>query len=334
MSYSRRPVNEGRDGMEDNGMTGTNGVILEKLLSGGGGVETAEQGSLSEWMQRFEAGTEGWEESVDRALLGGNMSDRLAYAFAAGYECALRRLVPALPPGTIVSFCVTEEKGGHPSSIATALTRDGESPGKTWMLDGKKRFATMAPDAGLLLVAASTGITPEGRNMIRMVLVDRPSPGLAVTPMEGIPFIPEVSHGTVEFSKVRIDDARLLPGDGYADYIRPFRTIEDLHVQAAVLGHLLRIAGRYGWPREVIERLAGLVVCVRTLARDDPGAPSIHIAIAGTLTLAGSLIRDIEPLWDRTDEATKVRWVRDRALLGVAEKARNMRIETAWGKIG
>ena len=91
--------------------------ILDWLLSHQEQIETTELASVADWKPLFDAETAGWDVPVDRAVIGGFLADRAAYAFAAGYETALRRLHPALPERAVVSFCVTEEKGSHPSSI-------------------------------------------------------------------------------------------------------------------------------------------------------------------------------------------------------------------------
>ena len=39
-------------------------------------------------------------------------------------------------------------------------------------------------------------------------------------------FVPEISHAEVELDRVKVSDADVLPGDGYDDYLKPFRTIE------------------------------------------------------------------------------------------------------------
>ncbi len=308
-------------------------TLLDRLLGEGNSLRGRTFATFPEWERVFQDETAGWDAPVDRAVLGGYLSDRVGFAFAAGYECALRRLVPDLPRRAIVSFCVTEEGGGHPAAIRSTLSRGGGSEGEHWILKGSKRFATLAPEAGLLLAAATTGASAEGKNMIRMVLVDTADPGVTVTPMEGIPFIPEITHGTIEFSGVSLDNSRLLPGDGYTDYIKPFRTIEDLHVLAALLGHLLRVALHHGWPREVPGCIAALIAGVRDLSLDNPSSPSVHIALGGINELIGTLLRDLEPFWEGVEGVAKERWKRDRPLFNVAEKARHARLEAAWKKM-
>ncbi len=307
-------------------------TILDWLFARQGAIDTAPLETVSAWKKIFDDAASGWDMPVDRAVIGGFLADRTAYAFAAGYESGLRRLVPSLPRRAIVSFCVTEEKGGHPSTIRSSLRET--APGGAWTLSGSKKFITMADEAELLLVAASTGASPDGKNRIRMALVKRNAPGVEVTVMKGLPFVPEISHGTVAFSDVSVDAAAVLPGDGYGGYIRPFRTIEDLHIFAAVAGFIFRIASLHGWPRAVREEIASLLVATRGLALDDPSSPAVHIALGGLHRQITGLLESVSGYWDMADVTTRARWERDRKLLTVAETARTRRLETAWSRLG
>lgn len=306
--------------------------IIDRLLSQGNSIDDGEIASLAAFKDMFDAASAEWDVPADRAIMGGFIADRVAFAFAAGYECALRKLVPSLPPRAIVSFCVTEEKGGHPSSIQSSLRKDPSAPG--WTLTGSKKFITLADAAELILVAASTGTAPDGKNMIRMALVPRSAPGIGITPMAALPYIPEIHHGTVTFREVRVDDSGIMPGDGYRDYIRPFRTIEDLHVLSAIGGHLFRTACRYRWPESLKEEIVSFLVCTRTLAMDDPAAPAVHIAMGGLNAQVHALFEAIEPHWESVDTPVREYWKRDMPLLGIAGAARKKRLERAWSHYG
>jgi len=306
--------------------------ILDWLFARQGAIDAAPLETVSAWKKIFDNAVSGWDMPVDRAVIGGFLADRTAYAFAAGYESGLRRLVPSLPQKAIVSFCITEEKGGHPSTIRSFLGETG--PGGARTLNGSKRFITMADEAELLLVAASTGASPDGKNRIRMALVKRNAPGVEVTVMKGLPFVPEISHGTVSFTNVSVDDDAVLPGDGYSGYIRPFRTIEDLHIFAAVAGFIFRIASLHGWPRAVREETASLIAGTRALALEDPSSPAVHIALGGLHRQIRVLLESVSGYWDMVDEKTRARWERDRGLLSVAETARTRRLESAWSRLG
>ena len=44
------------------------------------------------------------------------------------------------------------------------------------------------------------------------------------------PFAPEIPHARITLANVTVRDEDVLPGDGYARYLKPFRTIEDTFV--------------------------------------------------------------------------------------------------------
>ncbi len=309
-------------------MTRTKPEIMDWLMVGAHNASRPHNLSLVAFKTFIDEKAGVFADPFDRAVAGGFLADRVAYAFAAGYEAATGRLVPGLPRGHIVSLCVTESGGGHPRAIQTRLEK--KPAGKGFILTGEKTFITAALEAEILLVAASEGTGPDGKNRIRMVTVDRSAPGVTVTPMPDLPFVPEISHGTVLFNGVAVDEQDVLAGDGYADYIKPFRTIEDLHVLGAVMGYLLGAAFCFAWPRESVLELMALVASAGTIARGDPGSPAVHLALAGLMDLFDRFLADIEPHWERADAETRARWVRDRGLLSVAEKARRARLAAAW----
>ncbi len=304
--------------------------IIDWLLSNRRSIDDREIETLAAFKLLYDTAAASWDDPADRAIIGGFVADRVSYSFAAGYESALRRLVPSLPPRAIVSFCVTEELGAHPASIRSTLRK--APPAATWSLNGSKKFITMADSADLILAAASTGTASDGKNMIRIALVARTDPGIEIAPMAGLPYIPEIHHGAVAFREVQVEDSDILPGDGYRDYIRPFRTIEDLYVFAAIGGHLFRIACRYGWPEPISERILSILVCARALALDDPSAPAVHIALGGLHAQIIALFEAIEPHWESVDVRISERWQRDRPLLVIAGKARERRLERAWSR--
>jgi hypothetical protein len=264
---------------------------------------------------------------IEEAILAGFSADRLGYAFAAGYHAALRALAPDLPATSIVSLCVTEEGGGHPRAILTKLHPDGEA---RYRIEGHKRWATLSGDADILLVAASEGQDEQGKNRIRIVRVGARAAGIILTPMPETLFAPEIVHAEVTLAGVQVDREALLPGDGYDRYIKPFRTIEDIHVHAALLAYLIREARRHGLSRSIPERLASLLSALSDLAAREPDAPSVHIALAGALSSSAALLSEIEEEWARTGSLAYSRWQRDRPLLGVAERARSQRLDRAW----
>jgi alkylation response protein AidB-like acyl-CoA dehydrogenase len=258
------------------------------------------------------------DRPIDRAVRGGHDADRLGAAFVHGYRAALRALVPGAPART--SLCATEEGGAHPRAIATSL--DDEL-----RLRGAKKWATLAAEAELLLVVASVGSDDTGRNRLRLVKVSPTAPGVTITPMPPPPFAPEVGHAQIALdTKVAAGD--VLPGDGYDDYLKPFRTVEDIHVHAALLGWMLGLGERHGWPHELIERLLAGVAALRSLAAAPPLAAATHLALAGAIAATRELVERAP--WSSLDPEARARWERDRPLLDVAGRARTARLEAAW----
>lgn len=266
--------------------------------------------------------------TIDAALIGGLHSDRLAWAFLAGYQAALRALDPALPEGALAALCATEARGAHPRDIQATARREGGER----VLDGEKVFATLAAEADVLLVVASEGLDPEGRNRLVAVRVPAGAPGVSRAPtLRELPFAPELSHLLVRLSGVHVPEAEVLPGDGYEDALKPFRSLEDAHVFAACLAYLCGVAGRSGWPAAFRERAAATALAMRALAAGSPlRSPESHVALGGLLALGREVVEASEALWERAGEAERSRWRRDRPLLEVAGRARAARLEAAW----
>ncbi len=304
--------------------------IIDRLLSAEPEKTADRFDTFENWKKVYYREISALEEPADMAVAGGFYADRVAFAFAAGYHAALRKLVPDLPGETIVSFCVTEEDGGHPRAIKSKLEPAENNDTSKWRLNGRKQFVTCAAEAELFLVAASKGIGNDGKNRLKLVLLERDTTGLTVEVMKDLPIVPEISHGIIHLSEVIVKDSRILPGDGYTSYIKPFRTMEDLHVNAAILGYLFRIAKQFRWPKDIGEQILSLIVTARTLAVCDPSLPAVHIVLGGLLTQTKQLISDLEPLWENVEPEIKSAWKRDCALMNIAEKARASRLNTAW----
>ncbi|MEW5739099.1 MAG: acyl-CoA dehydrogenase family protein [Myxococcota bacterium] len=255
--------------------------------------------------------------SVQRAAVLGFHADRLGFAFLGGYTAAMTRLDPTLGPDEIGALCATEDEGAHPRAIKTALSNS--------RITGTKRFVSGGTLATRLLVIATEGTTADGRNRLRLVRVDPKAPGVHLEPMPELPFIPEIPHASATFTDAACTP---LPGDGYEDALKPFRTIEDLHVHASVLGYLLSVARRNSREQSVQERLLAAIVSAVGLGEANPRAAATHLALAGLLTHGQQLLGDVEALWTPCEE--RARFVRDRPLLNVAAKAREARRAKAW----
>jgi alkylation response protein AidB-like acyl-CoA dehydrogenase len=290
----------------------------------------AEQPSVADWWPRWRDGGARAGSPAAMAVLGGFAADRIGWAFAAGYQAALRRLRPQLPADAVAAFCVTEEGGNRPRDIATTIAPDGAGG---WRLDGAKRWTTLGPASSLLLVVGRLPeADPQGRPRLAVAQVPADAPGLQLLPMPPTRFVPEVPHARVRLDAVPV--AALLPGDGYDAYVKPFRTIEDLHVTLAVLAYLLREARAGGWPEPFAERLAATMALFAALSDAAADAPATHVALAGALQLAHALYDEAGTRWaQRPDEPAAQRWTRDAALFAVAGSARERRAERAWQRL-
>jgi len=262
---------------------------------------------------------------VERALWGGYHADRLGFAFAAGYRAALHRLFEHAKvdvPDLAFSLAATESGGAHPRAIQTKLEGN--------VLRGEKTFATLAWRADELLVVASRGETPEGRNQLVVVRVPRDAKGLVIEDRPPTPFAPEIPHAVVKLKDVAVAADAVLPGDGWDVWLKPFRTIEDTHVLAATIGYLLGVARTYDWERVVQAELVTHALSVADIAARDPADALTHVALAGLFAGARRLAASVDSEWHKVAPDERERWQRDMALLLVAENARAKRTENAF----
>ena len=245
-------------------------------------------------------------------------ADRLACAFLPGYQAALETLTGRRARQ---AFCVTEAAGNHPRAIQTTLEYVDGKP----VLNGEKTFVTMGRAARELLVLASAGTDSAGRPALRCVRVPSDIEGVEFVDAPAVPFVPEVAHARVLLSDVRLDPSAVLPGDGYDDFSKPFRTIEDIFVTGAIAAYLFGVAAR-DWPEgerpawALLQQLQGL---------SDAGSkdPSTHVALDACLGAVGEFGDDASARL--SDAGERDRWARDRKLLSVAAEARQRRFERA-----
>jgi hypothetical protein len=288
---------------------------------------------IGAWWRRFREAEPGAMAPFDRAVLAGFRADRLAGAFAGGYQGALRTLIPGrLGDDEIASFCVSEPGGNSPRAIESRLVPRADGG---FTLTGQKRWSTMAPVASVLLIAADEGVDAAGRKRFKLVRVDAPAPGLTITRMPPTKFIPEIPHAELTLEDVPVAATAPFPGDGYADYVKRFRTVEDVLIHGAVLGYFLGAARRFEFPETVIERAVSAILTARVLSEMDFDAPETHIALAGALARDANLLDHSDAHWEKAEEAERERWRRDRKGFGsVAGEIREARRRRAWERLG
>ena len=212
------------------------------------------------------------------SLCAGWNSDRMAWAFAGGYQAALRSLLDwqckgrrwqqaldavgeASDPG-VMSFCFTEDgHAGRGGGAGKGKTGQGKSLGRgvagirteisaDGLLGGEKSFVTLSTEADSLVVVAvdrraeAQVVDRPGFVAVRAVMVPARQ-GAGVTVIESnrkLPFCSEVSHSRVSFQGTPVGDFGCLPGCGWETYTKPFRSVEDVHVCLSVGAFVLKEA--------------------------------------------------------------------------------------------
>jgi hypothetical protein len=98
------------------------------------------------------------------------------------------------------------------------------------------------------------------------------------------------------------------------------------------VGWAIGVGTTGGWERGWTERALATLVSLRAIGQAEPSSPSTHLALAGALDLARTLLASAA--WDEAPEPTRARWERDRPLLDVARQVRAARLEAAWRAMG
>lgn len=288
--------------------------------------------SVARWWPRHRQAYARWRAPIERSIAGGFDADRVAWAFASGYQGALRALAPDLPDDVMAAMCVTEETGNRPRDIRTRIDASGDAI----VVTGAKRWTTLGPESTLLLVAGTSAAgAPGERASIRIVRVPAAAPGVRIELMPETRFVPEVPHARVHLDAVKLPASALMPGDGYDGCVKPFRTIEDTHVTAAVLAYLLREARARGWAHAFVERVAAALAAFAGIASAPPDSPVTHVVLTGALHWAHQLYAEASVHWASAGDADPgaQRWRRDSALFEVAGGTRTQRAARAWERL-
>lgn len=212
---------------------------------------------------------------------------------------------------------MTENRSTRPADLQTRL--DGLH------LSGRKDFVTAADIADWLLVAARAEAPGEAPRLV-VGVVRSGAPGTRIEPLPALPLMPDIGH-----ARLHLDNAlcELLPGDGWDSYVKPFRSIEDLHVLAAVSGWLYGVGEESAWPRELRLRLLGLLAGCADVARHNASEPATHLLLAGLFAQFAALRSELDAAIDAGPPHWAALWQRDRNLLDVARTAREKRLEKA-----
>ena len=254
-----------------------------------------------------------------RALLHGAAATSVGKAFQAGYQAALQALVPG--EDALVALCVTEEQGQHPKHIQTRLTLQADGV----HVRGAKKWA-MAGE-GVLLIVAKEESSSEARPSLKLLRVPTETPGLTRIAMPPTRFIPDVPHTRLELD-LTLPESAILPGDGYADYVKLFRTLEDIHVHASVIAYVLRLAASTPFARALTEQACSILLALEAHAQRP--TPALDVALTGTLALAHRFFGEVDTTLFQQDNEASRGWQRDKAILLLGAAAREARANKAW----
>ncbi|HEX5678362.1 MAG TPA: acyl-CoA dehydrogenase family protein [Alcanivorax sp.] len=287
---------------------------------------------LQAWCEQWRGLAAECHDPVGLALRGGFAADRVGWAFAAGYQSALRQLIQ-VNGGTVedhelLALCATEAAGNRPRNIETRLVDNGAG-GIT--VTGRKTWTTLGSACtGLLVVGRVDG--ESDRPALKIAKVNSHAHGVSLVEKPPLDFVPEVPHVAAVFDGA-VPDA-VLSGDGYSDFVKPFRTVEDTFIALAVQAWLVREGRARQWPASFLESLTASLVGLAAVAAQPADAPTTHIALAGALGSANDLYRQADELWAGEQDAAAERWRRDRPLFQVAGKPRALRAQRAWETVG
>ncbi len=286
--------------------------------------------TLLDWYRRIRHVSEDVVSEELSALQGGFSANSVGQAFVYGYEIAIQRLTGLNTKEQLAAFCVTENKSTHPQSINVSLSK-GEN-GQVF-LNGRKDFVTLAAGAKWLLVAAKSGLSSDGRNQIKLVKVDVSSSGVDVVVLPSLPFIPDVSHGVVTFNAVEVDGDDIFSGDGYGDFVKPFRWCEDINVFISLSGYLLKIALTNQWPLESKVEIISILATLLSMQGMGADEPIAHIIMFEQVSRLECWLDHYDQAWASVDSSVAVGWKRDRAILKIASHARSARYKKALSRL-
>lgn len=256
-------------------------------------------------------------------------ADRRSLASVAGHQAAIRRLFPATPDGAVVAFCVSEDKGPRPSHIHATLTPSEDG----FVMNGHKRWGSLAPVSDLRYVAASVGHGDDGRNRLRMVALPADRPGITLDLEPYREWGPHHQICDLHFDDVPVQADEVIDADAYVSHIKPFRLVEDVYNTTGTMIGLFQLGRRHDWHEERLERLIGLIVQAAAIAETDMASPSAVVLLTDFLREADAAWSGSWAAWTDVPDAVAADWSPDRGLLDIAAAARETRRLNAWAAL-
>jgi len=261
----------------------------------------------------------------EKAILGGFSCQQFSFAFLAGYQAALAHMFPTIAPNKLKALCVSEEKGGHPKAIQTTLIDN--------QLSGLKTYVTAGSDVEHLLVLCKTDKTINGRPQLKMVHLPKGAEDTALINFE-LSFMKDIKHGKLTMEGTQITESQILAGDGFADYTKPFRTLEDICVSAAYQAMLLRQAIDQQWADKLRDQILLNIYTLKNLLTLPLLAPETHLLLAANEANFENLLPGIALNIEQTaSPAFKADWAMNKKVINLGKKIKEIRLTKARSRI-
>ena len=178
----------------------------------------------------------GYTSLAFRSMLGTNNGIAGQVLVAYGTDEQRSQWLGPIARGEVVaSFALTEDgAGSNPAGLQTRAVRDGDE----WVIDGRKRFITNAPIAGLFVVFARTRPAGENGPGIAVFLVPGDTPGVEVGPKDRKMGMEGAWTAEVGFTEVRVAATALVGGEEATGYRAAMASLARgrLHIGAMSVG--------------------------------------------------------------------------------------------------
>ena len=255
------------------------------------------------------------------AVLGGRAMATPGLAFLIGYQAALRVLWPSAP-AALGALCATERRSVRPADMHSRL--------EGLRVTGRKDFVTAGLEAEWLLVAARCEAAGESAQL-KLAVVYPGEPGVTLEALPTLPLMPEVGHARLTLQQAACE---LLAGDGWDAYVKPFRSLEDLYVLAALVAWLYGVGQESAWPQALQLRLLGLLGGCAEGSRQCADSVGCHLLLGGLFAQLNALRGELDQALAAGPEQWAQLWQRDQGVLALATAARDKRLAKAWAAVG
>lgn len=270
-----------------------------------------------------------------RTLLCAYWSSSPEVVFLHAYQNAVSELVGSSFK-ECVALCAAEKNGSKPYQIEATIYADPENPESVY-LTGRKSFVTCGEYARHLLVWAVDGrVSNDDSGQVRerptvLLKVSAEYDGVELFPTDKkIPIVPGVPHAQAVFSKVRASVSEILPGDGYRDYVRRFRWLEDLYVTLGFATWLWAQSRKQGWSNAAQSSLLSIVQTLVGLIESKESADMAVVLFDDVMQRFAGLIKETDVQWLSAEQGALLEWKRDRQLFQIGAPARQKRTANVW----